>query len=212
MSGQHDSSSLSIIYPGTTIGPGSSVGPFVVIGEPARGRTANERPTLIGARAVIRSHTVIYDGSIIGDDFHAGHGVLIREDNQIGSLVSIGSHSVIEHHVQIGDRVRIHSNAFIPELSVLEPECWIGPCVVVTNARYPNAPNTKNKLEGVYIERRARIGAGAVLLPGVRIGQGALIGAGAVVTHDVPPLAVVFGNPARLAKMINQIPDYRDGF
>jgi len=161
---------------------------------------------------VIRSHTVIYDGSIIGDDFHAGHGVLIREDNQIGSLVSIGSHSVIEHHVQIGDRVRIHSNAFIPELSVLEPECWIGPCVVVTNARYPNAPNTKNKLEGVYIERRARIGAGAVLLPGVRIGQGALIGAGAVVTHDVPPLAVVFGNPARLAKMINQIPDYRDGF
>jgi len=198
----------SVLYSGTTIGPESSIGPFVVIGEPARGRSAGERPTTIGARAIIRSHTVIYDGNVIGDDFQTGHGVLIREDNQIGNQVSIGSHSIIEHHVQIGDRVRVHSNAFIPELSVLEPECWIGPCVVVTNARYPNAPHTKDKLEGVYIERLARIGAGAILLPGVRIGHGALVGAGAVVTRDVPPFAVVVGNPARVISRTDQIPDY----
>ena len=210
MSTSPDPSSLSLIYPGTTVGPGSSVGPFVVIGEPARGRSAGERPTVVGARAVIRSHTVIYDGNAIGDDFQAGHGVLVREDNQIGDMVSIGSHSVIEHHVQIGDRVRIHSNTFIPERSVLEPECWVGPCVTVTNARYPNAPNTKDKLEGVYIERQARIGAGAVLLPGVRIGRSALVGAGAVVTRDVPPLSIVVGNPAHVVGSIDQIPDYQD--
>jgi len=112
---------------------------------------------MIGARAVIRSHTVIYDGNIIGDDFHTGHGALIREDNHIGNMVSIGSHSVIEHHVQIGDRVRIHANTFIPERSVLEPECWIGPCVTFTNARYPNAPNTKDKLEGVSSSARLKL-------------------------------------------------------
>ena len=192
----------ALIYPNVHVADGAVIGAFVVLGEPARGKQPGDQPTIIGQRAVIRSHTVIYAGNIIGDGFQAGHGALLREDNHIGHDVSVGSHSIIEHHVTIGDGARVHSNAFIPEFSVLEDHAWIGPCVVVTNARYPQSPSAKSNLQGVHIERHARIGAGAVLLPGVRIGTGALVGAGAVVTKDVPPGVVVAGNPAKILRKV----------
>jgi acetyltransferase-like isoleucine patch superfamily enzyme len=84
---------------------------------------------------------------------------------------------------------------FIPEHTVLEDGAWIGPGVRITNARYPNRPDTKANLEGVTIGRGAVVGAAAVLLPGVQVGEGAIIGAGAVVVRDVAPGAVVVGNP-----------------
>lgn len=190
------------------LGPGCRVGPFVIVGEPAHGQDPAGAPTSLGPGCVLRSHSVLYAGNRIGAGFQTGHGALIREDNVIGEGVTVGSHSVVEHHVQIGDGVRIHSNAFVPEYSVLEARCWIGPGVALTNARYPQSPGAKGNLQGVRIESHARIGAGAILLPGVRVGARALIGAGAVVTHDVPAGAVVAGNPARLIKLLRDIPDY----
>jgi UDP-2-acetamido-3-amino-2,3-dideoxy-glucuronate N-acetyltransferase len=65
-------------------------------------------------------------------------------------------------------------------------------------------------LVGPHIEARARIGANATILPGVRIGGGALVGAGAVVTVDVPPGAVVVGNPARVIKLVSRIAAYNE--
>jgi len=192
------------------LGEGSFVDDFVVLGRRMNplGDEAGA-PLVIGERARIRSHTVIYEGNRIGANFQTGHGVLIREQNDIADDVSIGSHSVIEHHVKIGRGARVHSNCFIPEYCVLEEEAWIGPCVVMTNARYPKSPDAKRNLRGVIVERGAKVGAGAVLLPGVRIGSGALVGSGCVVTRDVPPLMVVAGNPARAIRNILDIPDYQ---
>ena len=82
-------------------------------------RTGSSRPR-IGEGSVIRSHTVIYAGNVIGRNFQTGNKVNIRESNRIGNNVSVGTLSVIEHHVEIGDGVRIHTQAFIPEYSVLE--------------------------------------------------------------------------------------------
>jgi acetyltransferase-like isoleucine patch superfamily enzyme len=196
------------VYPNVLLGDGVILEDFVVVGQPPRGQAPGQVQTVIAAGATIRSHTVIYAGNVIGEHFETGHGVLLRESNRIGQDVSIGSHTIIEHHVEIGDGVRVHSNAFIPEFSVLEPGCWIGPAVTFTNARYPRSPGVKNALRGPLVKRNAKIGAGAVLLPGVTIGEDALVGAGAVVVDDVPAGAVVVGNPARVIRFVHEIPAY----
>jgi acetyltransferase-like isoleucine patch superfamily enzyme len=187
----------------------AQIDPFVVLGKPPRGAADGELPLVIGAGCVIRSHTVIYAGNTIGAGLQTGHHVTIRESNTIGTNVSIGTGSIVEHHVSIADGVRLHSRVFVPEYSILEAGCWLGPSVTLTNARYPISRGSKERLEGAVIERGAIIGAGAVLLPGVRIGAGALVGAGAVVTRDVPPGVVVVGSPARIIKRIAEIAVYR---
>lgn len=181
-----------------------TVGPFCVIGEESK--DAKTVATVVGAGALIRSHTVIYAGNVIGRRFQTGHGVLIRHTNVIGDDVSIGSHSVVEHNVRIGHRVRLHSHVLVPEYCVLAADAWLGPHVVLTNAKYPRSPRVKKQLRGVYVGRGAKIGANATILPGVRIGREALVGAGAVVTKDVPPRAVVVGNPARIINTVSNLP------
>lgn len=201
-------SDLTRIYPNVHLPADADIDDFVILGKPPRNAEAGEYALVLGAGCIIRSHTVIYAGNTIGTDFQTGHSVSIREHNTIGDHVSIGTHSVVEHHVTIGDRVRLHSRVFVPEYSVLEDDCWIGPAAVLTNARYPASPGEKDRLQGVHVERGAIIGAGAVILPGVRVGARALVGAGAVVTRDVPPGAVVVGNPARLINQIENLTVY----
>jgi len=193
------------VYPNVHLGEGIHIGEFVLIGVPPRGKKPGELETVIGCGAVIRSHTVIYAGNHIGRSFQTGHGVMIREENQIGDDVSIGSHSVIEHHVVIGNGVRLHSGVFVPEYSLLEDGCWLGPGVILTNALHPLCPKAKQCLKGPKVRREAKIGAGAIILPDVEIGEKALVGAGAVVIENVPPCAVVVGNPARVVKSINEL-------
>jgi acetyltransferase-like isoleucine patch superfamily enzyme len=194
------------IHENVDIGEGAVIGDFVIIGEPPRGKKPGELKTVIGKNATIRSHTVIYAGNIVGDNFQTGHHVMVREENKIADNVSIGASSVVEHHVHIGDNVRIHSQAFIPEETTLEAGCWIGPNVVITNARYPSSPGVKSSLRGATVRKNAKIGANATLLPGVVIGENALVGAGTVVTRDVPSGKVVVGNPAQVIRDISELP------
>lgn len=189
---------LATVHPNVRLGADPQIGPYVLLGEPKRGAAPGENALVIGDRPVIRSHSVIYAGNSIGDGFQTGHHVLIREDNRIGHDVSIGTSSVVEFSVTIGNGVRLHSQTFIPEFSVLEDECWVGPNAVITNAAYPKSKRTKEFLMGVHLGRRAKIGANATLLPGITIGQGALVGAGAVVSKDLPEFVVAVGNPARI--------------
>lgn len=194
------------IFKGVRLGEGTVVEDYCLIGTPPRGEREGESETIIGAGSTIRSHTVIYAGNRIGNHFQTGNKVNIREFNQIGNNVSIGTLSVIEHHVTIADSVRIHTQVFIPEYSVLEEGAWIGPNVVFTNAMYPLSPDVKETLLGPTIRKRAKIGANSTLLPGVVIGENALVGAGSVVTKNVPDGAVVAGNPARIIKNISELP------
>ena len=194
------------IHPNVKIGKNCVIGEYVVIGEPPREEKSGELKTEIGNNAIIRSHSVIYADNCIGENFETGHRVLVREENRIGKNVSIGSGSIVEHHVKIGNNVRLHSNVFVPEYSILEESCWLGPNVVLTNAKYPQSPNVKKGLQGPTIKMRAKIGANSTLLPGIVVGENALVGAGSVVTKDVPQNKVVAGNPARIIKDISELP------
>ena len=199
-------SKTAIIYPNVKLGKNCIVEDFVIIGVPPSNYKGKILKTVIGDNAIIRSHTVIYAGNKIGNNFQTGNKANIRELNIIGNNVSIGTLSVVEHNIRIEDDVRIHTQVFIPEYTILENKCWIGPNVVITNAKYPKSPNVKNELKGPHIKKNAIIGANSTLLPAVTIGEQAFIGAGSVVTRNIEKGKVVAGNPARVIKTINELP------
>jgi acetyltransferase-like isoleucine patch superfamily enzyme len=196
----------AVVYPGVELGDNVTIEDFCIIGAPFPGGA--DAKTRIGDGALIRSHTVIYAGNTIGHHFQTGHKANIRECNTIGDNVSIGSHSVVEHHVSIENNVRIHTQVFVPEFSTLKDSCWLGPNVVLTNAKLPRSKKVKENLLGPTIERGAIIGANSTLLPGVVIGEKALVGAGSVVTRDLDPRAVAAGNPARVIGTIDSYKEY----
>lgn len=191
----------AIIYPNVKIGKDVTIEDYCIIGAPLA--NGEEPETVIGDNAHIRSFTVIYAGNVIGKHFQTGNKANIREFNRIGNDVSIGTLSVVEHHVVIEDEVRIHTQVFIPEYSILKHKAWIGPNVVLTNAKFPQSPNIKNELLGPTVEEYAKIGANSTLLPGVSIGKHALVGAGSVVTKDVSKGVIVVGNPAQVMRKVH---------
>ncbi len=198
----------SRIYPNVQFGANVQIGDFCIIGCPPQGVAEGELETIIGDNSVIRSHTVIYAGNKIGSHFQTGHHVVIRESNQIGDHVSVGSLSCVEHHVLIESGVRLHSQCFVPEFSILKQNAWVGPKCTLTNARYPKSPNAKHNLVGPTLEESVKVGANCTILPGVRLGRNALIGAGSLVTKDVPANAISVGHPAKTIGKVQDIKDY----
>jgi acetyltransferase-like isoleucine patch superfamily enzyme len=128
------------------------------------------------------------------------YGCEIGDDSKIGTFVEI------QKGARIGARCKISSHSFICEGVTLEDEVFVGHGVIFTNDLFPRAANPDGSLQTdadwkcvpTLVKRGASIGSGATLLCGITVGERAMIGAGSVVTRDVPPGAVVAGNPARL--------------
>ena len=195
---------MSIVKPkDINIGKNQKIGKYVILGViPSK---SSAKKLTIGDNAVIRSHSVIYAGNKIGDNFQTGHGVLIRENNIIGDNVSIGSHTVIERDNKIGNKVRIHSNCFIPEFVKIHDKAWIGPGVTILNILHPPCPKFEECAKSVVIKENAKIGGNVIIGPRVTIGKNSLIGFGSVVTKDIPKNSVAVGNPAKVTKKINDL-------
>lgn len=125
---------------------------------------------------------------------------------EIGDGTSIGTFVEIQKGAKIGARCKIQSHSFICEGVTIEDEVFVGHNVNFLNDRFPRATNPDGSrksdadwtLERTMVKRRAALGTGAVILPGITIGAEAIVGAGAVVTEDVPDGATVVGNPARV--------------
>jgi acetyltransferase-like isoleucine patch superfamily enzyme len=174
-----------------TIGGDYVIQDNVIIGDYGEGQV------IIGNNALIRSGTIIYSNVKIGNRFRTGHYALIRENCEIGDNVLVGTNSVVDGSCRLGSNVSIQTAAYITTYTTIEDDVFIGPRVVTTNDKYMYYGA---KLIGPTIKKGARIGANAIILPGVVIGEGAVVGSGAVVTRDVPAGATVIGNPARAIK------------
>lgn len=143
----------------------------------------------------------------VGPGTRVWHQAQIRERARVGRDCVLGKGVYIDAGVIIGDRCKIENRASIFHGVTLEDGVFVGPHAVFTNDRFPRAINTDGSLKtdadwdagATTVRHGASIGAGAVVLPDVTIGSWALVAAGAVVTTDVPPHAIVRGNPARIA-------------
>lgn len=174
--------SNTIIRSGTQIGANSFIGANCIIGEYLMdfcvSKVSGNYALKIGKDTLIRSGSIIYTDSVIGDGFQTGHQVTIREKSKIGNHVSVGTLSDIQGNCSIGNYVRMHSNVHIGQLSVVDDFVWIFPYVVLTND--PTPPS--NDFIGVHIHPFAIVATGALVMPGVEIGQDALVAAGCTVT------------------------------
>lgn len=117
---------------------------------------------------------------------------------RIGADCNICDHVFIENDVVVGDRVTIKSGVQLWDGVRLADDVFVGPNVSFTNDPFPRSRQWPDSYAQTVVGAGASIGAGAVILPGRHIGRGAMVGAGSVVTREVPPNAVVAGNPARI--------------
>lgn len=135
----------------------------------------------------------------------------MRSGSRIGSNAVIGENVFIDTNVSVGDQVKIQNNALIYSPCVIESGVFVGPGVILTNDKYPRSVTPEMTLKSaddwnpssVYLEEGSSLGAGVICVAPVRIGRWALVGAGSVVIRDVPPHALVVGNPATQIGWVN---------
>jgi len=141
---------------------------------------------------------VIDPGCTIGDDTKIWHFSHIMPDCVIGEGCNIGQNCVISPQVVLGNNVKIQNNVSIYSGVICEDDVFLGPSMVFTNVMNPrSAVNRRNQYLQTLVKRGASIGANATIVCGNPIGEYAFIGAGAVVTKEVPPYALLVGNPAK---------------
>ncbi|NEA30348.1 acyltransferase [Streptomyces sp. SID13031] len=185
--------------------PSINADPGVQIGYPAA-RVADAELTL-GADARLRSGTILYAGSRIGDRFETGHNVVVREQCEIADDVSVWSNTVIDYGCRIGAGVKIHTNCYVAQYTEIGPGAFLAPGVTIANDLYPGSAESAQLMSGPSIGAGAQLGVNVTVLPFVRIGANCLVGAGSVVTRDLPAGTVAFGNPARVRGLVGELED-----
>jgi acetyltransferase-like isoleucine patch superfamily enzyme len=201
----------AIVYPGTVLGEGCRILDYAVVGKqptlsPRSTAKREDLPPLeLGAGTIVSTGAVVFAGTTIGERVIVGDQACVRERCTIGDDVVIGRGSLVENDTSVGALTKIQAHAYITAYSLLEDNVFIAPCVITTNDNFMGRTEKRHELvKGPTIRRGARVGGGCVLLPGIEVGEEAFIGAGAVVLEDVPPRALVVGNPAR---QIREVPD-----
>jgi acetyltransferase-like isoleucine patch superfamily enzyme len=195
------------VYEGTVLGEGVRVLENAVVGkQPSLGASSTATreplpPTRIGDNTVISTGAIVFAGSNVGANCIVGDQSCIRERVSMADDCVLGRGSLIENDTTVGAGTRIQAGAYITAYSTLEEDVFIAPCVVTTNDNFMGRTERRRELmKGPTIRRSARVGGGAILLPGVEIGEESFVGAGAVVTKDVPPRKLVVGSPARVLR------------
>jgi len=201
----------AIVYPGTVLGEDVQVLEYAVVGKQpslsprSTAKRESLEPAQIGDGTIVSTGAVIFAGAKVGARVILGDQSCVRERVVVGDDVVIGRGSLVENDTTIGAMTKIQADAYITAYSTLEEHVFIAPCVVTTNDNFMGRTERRHELiKGPTIRRGARIGGGAILLPGIEIGEEVFVGAGAVVTKDVEPRMIVVGNPARVMRGVHE--------
>lgn len=161
---------------------------------------------------VIRHQTALIASTDIGAGTRIWAFVNICAHAKIGMDCNICDHVFIENQVVIGNRVTIKCGVFVWDQVTLEDDVFVGPGVAFTNDLHPRSKQYPKEYLPTLVRNGASIGANSTILAGVTIGVNAMVGAGSVVTKDVPPNAIVRGNPARVEGYVQTKGDPRIEF
>jgi acetyltransferase-like isoleucine patch superfamily enzyme len=191
---------FSVIGPNVRVGAGTSIGSHCVIGESSPLATGQ---LTIGERSLIRSHSVIYQGSEFGDELETGHHVVLREGLKVGRNLRAGSYSDFQGDSRIADYVRCHSGVFVSKRAVIQSYVWVFPqCALLDD---PTPPSANENHQGVTLQEYAVVGAKSCIAPGVVVGENSFVAAGSMVTRNVGPGSAVRGNPAKAFGLASDI-------
>jgi UDP-2-acetamido-3-amino-2,3-dideoxy-glucuronate N-acetyltransferase len=148
--------------------------------------------------AFFQHEQAIVESTTIGEKTSIWAFAHILPQARIGRECNICDHVFIENDVVVGDRVTIKSGVQLWDGVTIEDDVFIGPNATFTNDPFPRSKQRPEQFARTLVKKGASIGANATILPGLTIGSGATVGAGAVITANVPPNAVLVGNPARI--------------
>lgn len=154
-------------------------------------------------QSYIHPAAIVEDGSTIGKKTRVWAFAHILSGAKIGCDCNICDHVFIENDVVVGDRVTIKSGVQLWDGIQVENDVFIGPNATFTNDPFPRSKHHPEEYLKTIVRNSASIGANVTILPGLEIGENAMVGAGSVVTSNVPPNAIVYGNPARIRGYVN---------
>ena len=200
------------IWPGTIIGDNVQVGDGCVIGkQPKPSKTSTVKydkalpPLVIGNNTTVGANSVLYAGSIIGEDALIADLASVREKCTIGNYVVVGRGVAVENSTTIGDYTKIQTGAYITAYMEIEDHVFIAPMVTFTNDNFMGRTQERFKyIKGATVKRGARVGGGVIVLPGINIAEETFVAAGALVTRDTLPRKVIKGLPA---KLVSDVPN-----
>lgn len=199
-----------VIREGSILGEGVRVDDHAVIGkQPMRAaRSATTRaeplpPARVGDDCLIGTGTVLYAGCTVGRRVLMADYATVRERVSVGDETIVGRGVAIENDCTVGARCKLETNAYITALSTVEDDVFIAPGVLTSNDNFMGRTEArKEHFGGPTIRRGARLGVGAVVLPGKEVPEEAVVAAGAVLTRDAEAGQVHLGVPARAIRPV----------
>ena len=186
------------VYDDVEIGDSSVIESYCEIGY-SNGR--EKGPLKIGENAKIRSHSIIYQGSLIGNNLVTGHHAIIRENMEIGDGFQAGAGAIIMGEAVIGNYVRTGSMVEIGQFSKIGNFVFIFINSFLINDRYPPS----EKIIGPDISDYAILGAGCIIMPGIKVGRNSIVAAGCVLKDHLPDNQIAIGNPHKIIGSISKI-------
>ena len=190
------------IYDNLVIEDDSVIGDHCVIGHPAPGRWAG-KTLRIGHGAIIRSHTVLYEGSDLGPKLETGHHALIREGTVAGMNLRVGSYTDIEGDCSLGDYCRFHSYVHIGKGSQIGNFVWLYSLTTLTNDPLPPS----DALSPAVIEDGVVVCVGVVVLPGAILRKGSFVSANSIASGEIPEGGVVAGTDGKIVSHVSHLVD-----